>query len=86
MTFPQDLFALLCPWNSTEICSSFFTGPLILGSMLLEDFSQPVLCGQDCPEMWVFGLEPIPVHLDLVGPLPSSHGFIYLLTIIDRTT
>ena len=26
------------------------------------------------------------VHLDLVGPLPSSHGFMYLLTIIDRTT
>ena len=25
-------------------------------------------------------------HLDLVGPLPSSHGFPYLLTMIDRTT
>ena len=26
------------------------------------------------------------VHLDLVGPLPlpSSHGFTYLLTMIDR--
>ena len=35
---------------------------------------------------------PIPVrrfshiHLDLVGPLPSSQGHTYLLTIIDRTT
>ena len=26
------------------------------------------------------------IHLDLVGPLPSSHGFTYLLTMIDRTT
>ena len=26
------------------------------------------------------------VHLDLVGPLPSSQGFTYLLTIIDRTS
>ena len=26
------------------------------------------------------------IHVDLVGPLPSSHGFTYLLTIIDRTT
>ena len=26
------------------------------------------------------------VHLDLVGPPPSSHGFTYLLTMIDRTT
>ena len=26
------------------------------------------------------------VHLDLVGPLPSSQGFSYLLTMIDRTS
>ena len=26
------------------------------------------------------------VHVDLVGPLPSSHGFTYLFTMIDRTT
>ena len=26
------------------------------------------------------------VHLDLVGPLPSSHGFTYLFTCIDRST
>ena len=26
------------------------------------------------------------VHLDLVGPLPVSRGFKYLLTVIDRTT
>ncbi len=26
------------------------------------------------------------LHVDLVGPLPPSAGFIYLLTIIDRTT
>ena len=26
------------------------------------------------------------VHLDLVGPLPSRHGFTYLLTMIDRTS
>ena len=26
------------------------------------------------------------VHIDLVGPLPSSQGFKYLLTIIDRET
>ena len=25
-------------------------------------------------------------HLDLVGPLPSSQGFCYILTIIDRTS
>ena len=25
------------------------------------------------------------IHLDLVGPFPSSHGFTYLLTMIDRT-
>jgi len=25
------------------------------------------------------------VHLDLVGPLPSSHGFTYLFTCIDRS-
>ena len=24
------------------------------------------------------------VHLDLVGPLPSCQGFVYLLTCIDR--
>ena len=24
------------------------------------------------------------LHLDLVGPLPDSHGFKYLLTIVDR--
>ena len=26
------------------------------------------------------------VNVDLVGPLPSSHGFTYLLTMVDRTT
>ena len=26
------------------------------------------------------------VHVDLVGPLPPSRGFTYLLTVIDRTT
>ena len=26
------------------------------------------------------------VHLDLVGPLPNSQGFTYLLTMIDRTS
>ena len=26
------------------------------------------------------------VHLNLVGPLPFSHGFTYLLTMIDRTS
>lgn len=26
------------------------------------------------------------VHLDLVGPLPTSQGYRYLLTLIDRTT
>ena len=26
------------------------------------------------------------IHVDLVGPLPSSQGYLYLLTMIDRTT
>ena len=26
------------------------------------------------------------VHLDLMGPLPSRHGFTYILTMTDRTT
>ena len=26
------------------------------------------------------------VNVDLVGPLPPSHGFTYLLTMVDRTT
>lgn len=26
------------------------------------------------------------VHVDLVGPLPSSRGFTHLLTVVDRTT
>ncbi len=26
------------------------------------------------------------IHLDLVGPLPHSHGYSYLLTVIDRFT
>ena len=26
------------------------------------------------------------LHVDLVGPLPSSEGFLYLLTILDRST
>ena len=26
------------------------------------------------------------VHIDLVGPLPSSHGYLYLLTCVDRFT
>ena len=26
------------------------------------------------------------VHVDLVGPLPSSHGYTYLLTCLDRST
>lgn len=26
------------------------------------------------------------VHMDIVGPLPTSHGYSYLLTIIDRFT
>lgn len=26
------------------------------------------------------------VHMDIVGPLPSSNGFLYLLTIVDRFT
>ena len=26
------------------------------------------------------------VHIDLVGPLPPSHGFSYMLTIVDRYT
>ncbi|XP_051993051.1 LOW QUALITY PROTEIN: uncharacterized protein K02A2.6-like [Xyrauchen texanus] len=38
------------------------------------------------------GLFPVPerrfdhVNVDLVGPLPSSHGFTYLFTMVDRTT
>ncbi|CAF98772.1 unnamed protein product [Tetraodon nigroviridis] len=39
-------------------------------------------------------LEPFPiparrfdhVHVDLVGPLPPSHGYTHLLTMVDRTT
>ena len=27
-----------------------------------------------------------PVHVDIVGPMPSSQGYSYLLTMIDRTT
>jgi transposase InsO family protein len=38
----------------------------------------------------IFRCQPavLPAHLyvDLVGPLPSSSGFNYLLTVIDRTT
>ena len=26
------------------------------------------------------------VHIDLVGPLPSSHGYQYLSTCVDRFT
>ena len=26
------------------------------------------------------------VHVDIVGPLPTSRGYTYLLTILDRTT
>lgn len=26
------------------------------------------------------------VHIDIVGPLPPSHGFVYILTCIDRFT
>ena len=26
------------------------------------------------------------IHMDIVGPLPTSHGFSYLLTIVDRFT
>ena len=26
------------------------------------------------------------VHMDVVGPLPMSNGFKYVLTVIDRTT
>lgn len=26
------------------------------------------------------------VHVDLVGPLPQSHGFAHLLTVVDYTT
>ena len=26
------------------------------------------------------------VHIDIIGPLPSSQGYSYLLTMIDRTT
>ena len=26
------------------------------------------------------------IHIDIVGPLPSAHGYTYLLTIIDRFT
>ena len=26
------------------------------------------------------------VHIDIVGPLPSSHGFSYILTCVDRFT
>ena len=26
------------------------------------------------------------VNVDLVGPLPPSHGFTYLFTMVDRTT
>ena len=31
-------------------------------------------------------LPAIPVHIKIVGPLPSSQGFSYLMTMIDRTT
>ena len=39
-----------------------------------------------------FSAIPVPtprfshVHMDIMGPLPSSQGFNYLLTMIDRTT
>jgi len=26
------------------------------------------------------------IHVDLVGPLPESHGFTHLFMVIDRTT
>ena len=42
--------------------------------------------------MLLFQLSHLPfrrfshVHLDIVGPLPSSNGFTYLLTMINRTS
>ena len=38
------------------------------------------------PQIPVPGRRFSHVHIDIVGPLPSSHGFSYLLTMIDRTT
>ena len=38
------------------------------------------------PQISVPGRRFSHVHIDIVGPLPSSHGFSYLLTMIDRST
>ena len=38
------------------------------------------------PSIQVPGRQFSHVHLDLVGPLPSSQGYSYLLTMIDRTS
>ena len=38
------------------------------------------------PQIPVLGRRFSHVHVDIVGPLLSSHGFSYLLTMIDRST
>ena len=38
------------------------------------------------PRIPVLGRRFVHIHLDLVGPLPSSQGFSYLLMMIDRTS
>ena len=56
---PPDLFAPSCLWNSTRNCLSFFTVPLIMGSMPLGDSSQYGSYGPDYLETLVSGLVPV---------------------------
>lgn len=43
--------------------------------------THPEMCPEDNPSRRFSAL-----HIDIVGPLPPSRGFNYLLTVIDRAT
>ena len=96
----QDLFELL--HNSSHpgveaprrLLSACFVWPGLSKDMGL--WAHACLCCQLCKIQTHVQASvpaiPVPprrfshVHLDLVGPLPSNHGFTYLLIMIDRTT
>ena len=86
----------ICSWSSSIQTSYFYKVCLEGLSQWLRDWCKSCLQCQRGKVLRHVHIRPekIPVpfrrfahvHLDLVGPLPSSNGFTYLFTCIDRST
>ena len=70
------------------LCGLVCPGMLVFGLELASDVNRVKFkpnVKSPVPSIPVPGRRFSHIHLDLTGPLPSSQGYSYILTMIDRT-